>query len=68
MNVHNPHPRRFHYRFATTEVYISRISPLENVLEGVFGERKRPDVMQREPFLEVPHEGPHAFVETQKLQ
>ena len=54
-----------HRRLATTEIYISRISPLENVLEGILGEGKRPDVMTHaEPFLEVAH----AVVATQKVQ
>jgi integrase len=57
-----------HRRLATTEIYISRISPLENVLEGVFGERQRPGAIGAEPLLKVPHGGPHACVETQKLQ
>ncbi len=59
-----------HRRLATTEIYISRIAPLGNVLEGVFGERKRPGLEEQvEPHLEeVPHGGPHAFAETSKLQ
>jgi hypothetical protein len=58
-----------HRRLATTEIYISRISPLGNVLEGVFGEGKRPGMMTHaEPLLKVPHGGPHASVATQKLQ
>jgi len=32
---------------------MSRIFPLDNVLEGIFGEEKRPGVIQREPFLEA---------------
>lgn len=48
-----------HKNLSTTEEYIGRISPLENVLEGVFEEWKR---------QEVPHEGPHAEVETSKIQ
>jgi hypothetical protein len=53
---------------ATTERYISRIAPLENVLEGILGEGKRPDVERVEPYLEVAHEVAHAHVATQKLQ
>ena len=58
-----------HRRLATTEVYISRISPLENVLEGVFGERKQPDMLTHaEPLMKVAHEVAHAHVATEKLQ
>jgi len=57
-----------HRRLATTEVYISRISPLENVLEGILCEGRRPDVVSDEPFLEFTHEFTHASAVTQKLQ
>ena len=57
-----------HKNLATTEKYIARISPLENVLEGVLGEWKRPVVGSNEPVGQVPHRGPHAEVETLKLQ
>ena len=58
-----------HRRLATTEIYISRIAPLENVLEGVFGEGKRPGMeTHAEPFSEVTHEVTHAYMVTQKLQ
>ena len=40
------------------------IAPLENVLEGILGEGKRPDVVSVEPFLEVPY----VPVATLKLQ
>jgi hypothetical protein len=57
-----------HRLLATTEGYISRIAPLENVLEGILGEERRPDVVRVEPFLEVAHEVAHAHVATQKVQ
>jgi integrase len=57
-----------HKSLATTEEYIARISPLENVLEGVLGEWKRLAADGNEPVCEVPHRGPHAYVETSKLQ
>ena len=56
-----------HRRLATTEEYIADLAPLENVLEGVLGKGKRPDVIA-EPFLEFTHEVTHACVVTQKLQ
>jgi integrase len=57
-----------HKNLATTEEYIARISPLENVLEGVLGEWKRLAADSNEPACEVPHRGPHADVGTSKLQ
>jgi integrase len=50
-----------HKSLATTEEYIARIFPLENVLEGVLGEWKR-------PAYEGPHRGPHSEFVTKKLQ
>jgi len=49
-----------HKRLSTTEIYISQIGPLENVLEGILGKGKRPDVVCVEPF-----EVTHAHVATQ---
>jgi Integrase len=57
-----------HKSLATTEKYIARIAPLENVLEGVLGKWKRPTGGNSEPLYEVPHGGPHATVVTSKLQ
>ena len=57
-----------HRMLSTTEKYISRIAPLDNVLEGMLGKGKRPDVEHVEPFLEVTHEVAHAYVSTTKLQ
>ena len=57
-----------HKNLATTEEYIAKISPLENVLEGVLGKWNRPAGENSEPVGEVPHRGPHGDVETTKLQ
>jgi len=57
-----------HRSLAHTEEYMSRVAPLENVLETVLGEGKRPDVISAKPLMETTHECPHAFVHTTKLQ
>jgi integrase len=57
-----------HKSLSTTEEYIARISPLENVLEGVLGKWDWIDADSSDPVCEGPHGGPHAYAETQKLQ
>ena len=59
-----------HKRLATTENYIARMMPRENVLEGVLVKRERPETLQRfEPEKsEVPHGGPQFETPSVKLQ
>ena len=59
-----------HKRLATTENYIARMMPRENVLESVLVKRERPETLQRfEPEKsEVPHGGPQFKASSVKLQ
>lgn len=59
-----------HKRLSTTERYISRIAPQENVLEQVFQQKKDPIQINclESQNVEVPHQIPHLSVEGSKLQ